>query len=140
MWKEVVVRPVEILLDPTVPEIRVEKVSSMVFSPGLAALLLIPGHHPARLGLQDHLCPEVRARFEGSIAHLDKLGHVPDQVVVDPLVVQHDDGVHLEGLVVEGMKVKSKVRGHLGDVLDLVVALAPDPATSVDDNARHLEQ
>ena len=43
-----------------------------------------------------------RLEHEGLIVHLDKLGHVPDQVVVNPLVVQHDDGVHLEGLGVQG--------------------------------------
>ena len=48
-----------------------------------------------------------RLEHEGLIVHLDKLGHVPDQVVVNPLVVQHDDGVHLEGLAV--------VAGDVGD-------------------------
>ena len=51
--------------------------------------------------------------------HFDKLGHVLDQVVVDALMVEHNDGVNLEGL---------------GNVLDLVVALSPDPVVSIIDN------
>ena len=76
--------------------------------PGLCPLRPVALDDPSRLGQPDDF---------------DELGHVPHQLVVDSLLVEDKDDVDLKGL---------------GDVLDLVVALSPDPAASVDDDSAHL--
>ena len=76
--------------------------------PGFCPLCPVSLHDATRLGQPDDF---------------DEVWHVVAELVVDTLLVEDQDDVHFK---------------RLRDVLDLVVALSPDPAASVDDDSAHL--